>query len=175
MLIKCPECGKDISDKAQQCIYCGYPLNENISTNIFCEINGSNYNLENALELYLKGKAVDSYLNIKNTTKLSLKNTMNLYEEMSYTNEIPQYYNPINYTKGEEEIAFKQLHELKKGNLNITKQTITSNPNIPTCPKCGSTAITAGQRGYSVWTGFLGSGKTVNRCANCGHSWTPGK
>lgn len=27
MIIKCPECGKEISDKAEICIYCGYPLN----------------------------------------------------------------------------------------------------------------------------------------------------
>ena len=44
---------------------------------------------------------------------------------------------------------------------------------IPCCPKCGSTYITAGTRGYSAVTGFIGSGKTVNRCANCGHSWEP--
>ena len=25
-LIKCPECGKEVSDKAQACINCGYPL-----------------------------------------------------------------------------------------------------------------------------------------------------
>ena len=25
-LIKCNECGKDISDKANVCIHCGYPL-----------------------------------------------------------------------------------------------------------------------------------------------------
>ena len=43
----------------------------------------------------------------------------------------------------------------------------------PRCPKCGSTNITAGQRGYSFWTGFLGSNKTVNRCSNCGHTWKP--
>lgn len=43
------------------------------------------------------------------------------------------------------------------------------------CPKCGSTNITAGQRGYSLLTGFLGSGSTVNRCANCGYKWKPGK
>lgn len=28
MLIKCPECGKEISDKAKKCIHCGYPLGE---------------------------------------------------------------------------------------------------------------------------------------------------
>ena len=27
-LIKCPECGKEISDKASQCIHCGYPLSQ---------------------------------------------------------------------------------------------------------------------------------------------------
>ena len=26
-LIQCPECGKEISDKARACIHCGYPLN----------------------------------------------------------------------------------------------------------------------------------------------------
>lgn len=27
-LIKCPECGKEISDRAPSCIHCGYPLSE---------------------------------------------------------------------------------------------------------------------------------------------------
>ena len=43
----------------------------------------------------------------------------------------------------------------------------------PKCPKCGSISITAGQRGYSLFSGFIGSGKTVNRCSNCGHKWEP--
>ena len=31
-LIKCPECGKEISDKADSCIYCGYPMASNIKS-----------------------------------------------------------------------------------------------------------------------------------------------
>ena len=27
-LIKCPECGKEVSDKAVACIHCGFPLNQ---------------------------------------------------------------------------------------------------------------------------------------------------
>ena len=27
-LIKCPECGRDISDKANACVHCGYPLSK---------------------------------------------------------------------------------------------------------------------------------------------------
>ena len=45
--------------------------------------------------------------------------------------------------------------------------------NLVHCPRCGSTQITTGQRGFSFWTGFIGANKTVNRCANCGHHWTP--
>ena len=59
------------------------------------------------------------------------------------------------------------------------------------CPNCGSTSITAGQSNFPLFTGFfgpritigeidfplftgmIGSGKTVNRCANCGHKWKP--
>lgn len=41
------------------------------------------------------------------------------------------------------------------------------------CPKCSSTQITTGSRGYSMIWGFIGSGKTVNRCARCGHKWEP--
>ena len=25
-LMKCPECGKEISDQAKACIFCGYPI-----------------------------------------------------------------------------------------------------------------------------------------------------
>ena len=27
-LIKCPECGKDVSDRAEKCIHCGFPLDK---------------------------------------------------------------------------------------------------------------------------------------------------
>ena len=53
------------------------------------------------------------------------------------------------------------------------KQANREEEHTPKCPKCGSKSITAGQRGYSLLTGFIGSGKTVNRCANCGYKWKP--
>lgn len=33
-LIKCPECGKEISDQAKACIHCGYPLETNIDESV---------------------------------------------------------------------------------------------------------------------------------------------
>ena len=45
----------------------------------------------------------------------------------------------------------------------------------PHCPKCGSTSIATVNRGYSIISGFIGSGKAVNICQNCGHRFKPGK
>lgn len=68
-------------------------------------------------------------------------------------------------------LTLEEVKERDNG-YQINKSNIQT---IPKCPKCGSTAITTGQKGYSLLTGFLGSNKTVNRCANCGHTWKPGR
>lgn len=60
-----------------------------------------------------------------------------------------------------------------KSQIEQKRQVNQQEKNHVRCPRCGSTNITAGQRGYSMLTGFIGSGKTVNRCANCGHKWKP--
>lgn len=42
-LIKCPECGKEVSDKASQCPQCGYPIHEKIHIDVdFHEIAHTN-------------------------------------------------------------------------------------------------------------------------------------
>lgn len=79
-------------------------------------------------------------------------------------NEARELVDEVYYMKKPRNISFESKQE-----------NTTPTPPIPTCPKCGSTAITAGQRGYTLMSGFLGSNKTVNRCANCGHTWKPGK
>lgn len=64
-------------------------------------------------------------------------------------------------------------YELKIAQFREIAERKKADESKPRCPKCGSTSITAGQKGYSFWTGFLGSNKTVNRCSNCGHTWKP--
>lgn len=39
------------------------------------------------------------------------------------------------------------------------------------CPKCGSKDLGTTTRGFSLLTGFIGSGKTMRVCNNCGHKW----
>ena len=41
----------------------------------------------------------------------------------------------------------------------------------PKCPRCGSTSIATVNKGYSLLTGFLGSGTPMNVCQTCGHKW----
>ena len=127
-LIKCPECGNEISDKAQQCIHCGYPIpksNEKIiitTSKAPCPKCGANWHI----------------------------------------------------IEGDNDVCKACGHIFGKEQI-IQRKPTSSTQSLPHCPKCNSTSITAGQRGYKLMTGFLGSNKTVNRCANCGHSWSPGK
>lgn len=66
-----------------------------------------------------------------------------------------------------------------KVHIMLEKQTTINNRkkflerDNPKCPRCGSTAITTGQRGYHWFWGIHGSGESVNRCGNCGHTWKP--
>lgn len=43
------------------------------------------------------------------------------------------------------------------------------------CPRCDSTNVVTGQRGYSMVWGFIGSNRTMNRCGKCGYKWEPRK
>ena len=83
----------------------------------------------------------------------------------------------IEYTERYNKLVNQQheIEEQKKAESLARQTEIEREKNTVRCPKCGSTQITTGQRGYSFLTGFLGSNKTVNRCANCGYSWKPGK
>lgn len=128
MLIKCPECGKEISDKSPQCIHCGFPL-----SNI-------------------------------NNTKLSNK-------------QCPLCKSNNHILKGIEDVCaicgyIFNVDEIKKSNSNYEPY-LNPQSNTPKCPKCGSTTITSGARGVNFTWGFIGASKTVNRCANCGHTWKP--
>lgn len=71
-------------------------------------------------------------------------------------------------------IQSKQLDATNQ-QQNQQKQVKESEENKVKCPRCGSTNIVTGQRGFSILTGFIGSSKTMNRCASCGYKWSPKK
>lgn len=67
--------------------------------------------------------------------------------------------------------------EFKSAMLHDTKPEVSHAYEEPQlrCPKCGSTNISTINRGYSLVTGFVGSGSARNVCQNCGYKWKPGK
>lgn len=149
-LIKCPECGKEISDKSSSCIFCGYPIDELL--NSICKINGVEFDLSSYKEKIDSSNQNEDILSeieyelFDKIETITIDESEELLNIMLTTNRVPK--------------SFNSHH---------------TSALLPHCPRCGSTSISTGSRGWKWTTGFIGSGKTVNRCANCGHMWEPGK
>lgn len=52
-------------------------------------------------------------------------------------------------------------------------QPLTETP--VTCPHCGSAQVHAEKRGWSMFSGFIGSGKIFITCLKCGERFRPGE
>lgn len=147
-LIKCPECGKEISDKAPTCIHCGFPISE--------------IKLYNVVRPYLAepGRYVLEY---ENLTSEQAKEKKVFCEE----------HNKEWGAQNTFEIVDSDA-DLDYCNLEMRKIKVPD-PSIIHCPKYGSTEYHAGARGFSIVTGFIGSSKTVLTCLKCGNRWKPRK
>lgn len=171
MLIKCPECGREVSDRAECCIHCGFPLNETPNSgSIVCNILGEEFDVTHIQSLINDGKYYQMFRAVTN-----LKDGYFKKRDMRPVNYIIRYvdkYDKLPTTVTQEDLMSLPLET----NMKLIRKfmAMEENPsNTIRCPKCGSTAITTGQRGFTITTGFLGSGKTMNRCAKCGHKWKP--
>jgi len=192
-LINCPECNKQVSDKAEQCIHCGYPIHKYID-------NHSSENTENTSDNYVEGfyydviildvgayssdvlvrytrltgvngvegrKIIDTRKNIiilESVSKESAELVKKVLEACGALVEMR-----VNPTSNVENVI--DIEDFKKRSQKILNDPLPPyrDPSLPpVCPNCGSTAITAGPLTYR-WS----SGRTINRCANCGHSWEP--
>jgi hypothetical protein len=151
MLIKCPECGKEISDKSENCVHCGFPIEPNsereLSPNI-CKINGENVDLTLVMDTIKTDYSTATKIlsEITNLDSLERMKLMNLLKKGA----VPRYYNDYRH---------KDMDALES----------------VFCPKCGSTQIATVNRGYSLVWGFIGSGKPMNVCQKCGFKFKPGK
>ena len=146
-LIKCPECGKEISDKSDKCIHCGYPLSQNQESDIFL-FNGVQLNKSYFLDDNVS--ADDKTRKLRGASDVGNLVAWKYLAEWGKTGVIP---NVVNH---------ETLAEEEERERNTVK-----------CPKCGSTAVQTVNRGYSLMTGFLGSGSPRNVCQKCGYKWRP--
>ena len=117
-------------------------------------------------------------------TLINTNFTMDDYETASDVDKLPELFQRIRerYVINSPEFDEKLYNEvidkeyMENMRVDALMESIKKNnqkSNVLKCPKCGSTAITTGQRGFSLISGFWGSGKTVNRCGKCGYKWKP--
>ena len=178
-IIKCIECGHDVSTFADKCQNCGCPVSITLeeATN---ESNTFDVILEDAC-----GDKLEAVRFIREvvTPPRGLREAIDIIESLPNT-----IVYSVSQADGREIVS--KLSEIgcsariekssnQPGSKNETckcdaKSTFLFTKDQPLkCPRCGSTAITTGSRGYSLVWGFAGSGKTVNRCGKCGYSWKP--
>ena len=74
---------------------------------------------------------------------------------------------PIEY-----QLKISQFKTQVKQQEQVEKSRVEEKDTVR-CPKCGSSAIQTVNRGFSFWTGFLGSGSPRNVCQKCGYKWKP--
>ena len=175
-LINCSECGKQISDKANACIHCGAPINvastkeEYLLYKVWFErfVNHSMYS-KNRIWVSL---FVDSFLGENSSKGSCVNRNMPCGIADGISEDSANMIKTFMESRGCKITVEKSSLKVSKGldeNIKRAYDKYTSS----VCPRCGSSSITTGQRGYSLLTGFLGSSKTTNRCSSCGFSWQP--
>ena len=177
-LIKCSECGREISDKAAACIHCGFPLAEAKTDKPLSEDTLKKIIVTNPDGLGILYQAIVNL--VKNVRGISEKEAKTMVENG----------NPITIDQLDTDTAQiiydKLLDAMKKVSTVsdieiklVDTDEIILIPDrkkslVPSCPKCGSTSIATVNRGFSIVWGFLGSGTPVNVCQACGHKFKPG-
>jgi len=94
-LIICPECDKEISDKSEVCIHCGYPLINMVNTK--CNINGIIYDFKEELPIALlerREEYISAIGKIRKKTSLTLTDGCDLVDIIREIRAIPETFTP---------------------------------------------------------------------------------
>ena len=143
-LIKCPECGKEISDKSTFCNGCGYPIS---SKNSKCNINGIIYDLSFVFENGRDNK-IQSISTLIQISNCGLTEAKQVIEKILESQEIP-----------------KVLYLKSKQNNNQLK--------CPTCgsDKIKKISVSAKIGGAMMFGIFSKTAKSQFKCEKCGYKW----
>lgn len=158
-LIKCPECDKELSDKAKSCPHCGCPL-----------IKQSKYKI-----------IVNGYVNTDTEALAGLNITFSInlsyYEGMEILNDCP--YNIIDCDTEEEAIGYIQQLEQYGINASIIQPggiVVLDEELQIKCPTCGSTrvkriSLTSKAVGAVMFGLFSKTAKSQFECLDCKYKW----
>ena len=175
-IIKCTECGHDVSTYADKCPNCGCPISI---------ISSSDKGL---FDVVLENPGEEKLQVIRFVRELSTPKK-GLAEAKEIVDNPPKIIiSSVSKTDGQAIVSklagIGCTARLEESHNGIDCKDATDGSNVKStflftkdeplrCPRCGSTVVTTTSRGYSLLTGFIGSNKTVNRCGKCGHTWKP--
>ena len=174
-LIVCPECHANVSSFAKSCPSCGYPISSSNQDedNRYSVVMNSDIDWKRKLDLF-----VDVIDHIYKTSKKDAERAcvfpFVIAENLTLENAKLLQAKCGEYGSDISIVPYDKSNSVYSVDYNENVEEFFGLKSRPlTCPRCGSTAITTGSRGYSLVWGFAGSGKTVNRCGKCGYSWKP--
>lgn len=151
--------------------------------------------------VYLKWAFLKEYCHLKDITDITFRRPIGVSFGELHISTIKNSQAPyaLFFTKKHED-EFTELYEYLLENTSATPYDpvaaaaaaagIAVASNVPTCPKCGSTSISANKKGFGVGkavvgtavagpiglvAGNIGASKVRITCLNCGHTWTAGK
>lgn len=160
-LINCPECGKEVSDKASACIHCGCPLKDkNINIlgnqndrkiNYPIKINGKTVMSDDIKKFLRKSQKTDAIQYIISETNCNENEALEIIEDIMHMQRL-------------------QSENIKSTNISNVRKVKNYNNNILSCPKCGSQNIQIVRRKWTLLAGFATS-KVDRVCANCLYKW----
>lgn len=176
MLIKCPECNKEISDKAISCPNCGCPINNIQANKDICIIDGKEYDFTEMMKLYNENRPFSAVLYLAKNYSFNNNKKVCPYISIYIENNkcIPREIdtNNIDISKKEiDDFSSKTLIRYKK----IEDENNKSN-HAPHCPTCNSTNVqkisTTKKLAGAIGFGLLSkTAKSQFECKDCGYKW----
>lgn len=140
-IIKCPECGNEVSDKSKQCIHCGYPLQENM----ICNINGRSYDLSFILD-----------------------SNLNEHQKMTKFNSltgIPEWRCKLLIYGFEKDNNIPECLSVETEPINIPKCPTCGSTNIE------KISVGKKMRGSFLFGVLSSDVRNTMHCKNCGYKW----
>ena len=200
-LIHCPECNKEVSDRAEICVHCGYPISkwikkENSNSSQSNEVNEDvkddnpnniylyrekKYNLTDLVDYIKENTHPDVEINSQTWAEARhiLRTYISIGKEEDLLISYIHKYRMLGTAKDR-----KKYYEHKKSHVSHTQfnyapaysnknNMYNSFQNVVHCPRCGSTSVTTEEQGYGLF-GWIGASQKKNLCQKCGHKWWPG-
>ena len=201
-LIHCPECNKEVSDRAEICVHCGYPISkwikkENSNSSQSNEVNEDvkddnpnniylyrekKYNLTDLVDYIKENTHPDVEINSQTWAEARhiLRTYISIGKEEDLLISYIHKYRMLGTAKDR-----KKYYEHKKSHVSHTQfnyapaysnknNMYNSSQNVVHCPRCGSTSVTTEEQGYVLF-GCIVASQKKNLCQKCGHKRCPGR